>query len=158
MQYEIRSVEPVGEDRDLLVEVAYWHSDSPSALAGKPDFVEHHHFENVPDQQMNAVMNVMGQYLDPDDYPVNPWVEVDGDWQRIYFEMGDPRLKWIPGPTPDELIRHVLDQRAAKVKEQALTGEDFFTPDRLPVKSRIPEHIFNRTLALRMLRGRRGKL
>lgn len=123
VRYEIRAITHLPGERNLLVDVAYWHDDGALPTA-TPDFVEHHLVINVPTPTPQLTHDEYGQVLRADGTWESQWVEVDGEWEWRQPTFGDPDYVWTTPPdTAADTIVAVIDERAGVVKEERPTGD-----------------------------------
>ena len=131
-------------DRDLLVEIAYWHDDN-ARLTSRPDFIDHHFIINLPAPRPQAVLNELGQIQRADGTWEPTWREVDGEWERSYPAVGDPAYAWTqPVDDTATAITATLDRRAAQVASAQERGDGRLRDVERPPRSTRVAHIANR--------------
>lgn len=155
MQYEIRSVEPVLNDRTILVEVAYWYFDTPIGNRA-PHWVEHIIFHDIPGGELIPKLNEMGQYLGSDGVFVDPYVEVDGEWIFFRPDPGDPAYEWDQKiDDPAARIEATIQERTKQLAQQNRRGTDLFMAKPPTPKGTL--NVVARDARLRALRNKRGR-
>lgn len=158
MQYEIRSLDAVINDRTVLVEVAWWYSDA--AIGNRPaDFVEHLVFHDIPEPTPRPVRNEVGQLVRSDGVFADPWIEVDGEWIGWLPEPGDPDYQWIV-PTDDVAARieQFLEYKATLLLQEPQFGTDKFALRDRPKLRSGNQHVVAKQAKLRAMRNKRGHL
>lgn len=160
MRYEIRDVQPIGDDEEgLLLEVAHWHGNAPIGVR-EPDFVEHVRIFGLDGNKPTLQKNSLGQPIRVDGVLDFPWREIDGQWIRWEPEPGDPDYRW-DWPSEDgleEAIVQLVERRSEEVKTKNLRGRDTFGPDSFPseLTSKKPGHVGRRP-DMKAMRGKRGQ-
>lgn len=130
MTYEIKSILPMENEREVLVEVHHWHTTGAHASKKAPDLVEHHLIE-LP-RRYYPKQDVMGQYVRADGTLEPPFRENDeGDWEQWTPEYMDLDYVWLEIDDAP-LIEQALDQRAKQVREKQEKGLDIFAGSALP--------------------------
>lgn len=157
MRYQITDITPIGGDRDVLVELAYWYDDNALPTAD-PDLVSHLLIVNLPTPRPVPRANELGQWVRADDGATAPFVEVDGEWRPWMPQPGDPDHVFdMPDVDDAQVLLTAIDEHIDEVAamETPIIGDERYPkdhPDR-PVRSTRVSHMANRG-AVRSLIGR----
>lgn len=157
MQYEIRSIEPIEGDQNLLVEIWHWHDNAPIGNRD-PHHIEHVRFMDLPKPTKRLILNDLEQPLMADGTWGNFWfLNIEDEWERRAPGIGDPLYAW-EDVVPDipAIITAGVEGRSRAVKAQNLRTVDTFPANQMPPTSNRPSHVGRRpdVLAMRRKRGR----
>lgn len=158
MQYEIRSIDPVGNDRTVMVEVAYWYFDT--AIGNRqPDFVEHVIFHDIPVREPRPVRNELGQLVRADGILDPAYVELDGEWVEWVPQPNDPKYLWEQASDdPGATVEYIIQQRAQQAMLRGRKGADVFVQNEKPKVRPGNTNLVAKNAKLRGMRGKRGKI
>lgn len=123
MMYEVDSVEPVVNERTVLLVVRHWHRDQDHGNK-EADFVEHHLIE-FPAATLIPVRNEVGQYVRADGIFEFAWrLNANDEWERWEPEMGDPDYQWIVQEADrTAMVTDALSTRAKDLAKQKRKGD-----------------------------------
>lgn len=121
MMYEVDSIEPVVNERTVLLVVRHWHRDADHGKK-EADYIEHHLIE-FPPPVLFPVRNEVGQFVRTDGIFEFAWrLNKDDEWEPWAPEMGDPRFQWTTDLADrGELVADALSVRSkdlAKLKKK----------------------------------------
>lgn len=130
MGYEIKSILPMEDEREVLVEVHHWYNNASMMRNGAADLVEHHVITLPP--RYYPKRDKMGQFVRTDGTLEAPFRENDeGEWEGFAPEYLDLNYVWLE-IDDSELIERALDERAVVAKAKGHRGLDIFVGSQLP--------------------------
>lgn len=139
MIYEVVSMEPGEGDRDVLLEIHYWHDDARYGISA-PDFIEHHLIQNVLEPKPKYKKNSAGLLQTVDGKLVPNWHVVDGQWVAGPDPAVESSLIVVENSVEDDTVS-LLDspvlRRAIEVEEKRLRGRDLFAPSEVKKNNKL---------------------